>query len=240
MKILLSAFQCSPDRGSEPGVGWHWATALADMGHDVTVITSSMFREAILAAGPQGIDFRFVDLPVSPLRRFSSTLQMYDVYRRWQDAALRDIEDLAARYDVAHHVTWGSLRLGSRLWRLPVPLVNGPIGGGQTSPSNYRRYFGPNWPAEKMRSVSGGPLLMLNSRSRETIRNAAVTLVTNSATAATCRRLGGADVRYMLADGLPRDWLVGPRTQPAGHSCGALGREANRAQGAHTCGGGIR
>jgi glycosyltransferase involved in cell wall biosynthesis len=215
MRVLLSAFQCSPGRGSEPGVGWHWATALADLGHDVTVITSSMFRDAILEAGPQGIDFRFVDLPVSPLRRFSPQLQMYDVYRRWQDAALSCSEGLADHHDVAHHVTWGSLRLGSRLWRLPVPLVYGPIGGGQMSPSNYWRYFGSGWPAERLRGASGGTLLMLNGRSRETMRHAAVTLVTNSATAAACQRLGSADVRYMLADGLPPEWLVPPRTQPA-------------------------
>ena len=52
MKVLLSAFQCTPDRGSEPGNGWHWATALADYGHDVTVLTTSFEREVILAAGP--------------------------------------------------------------------------------------------------------------------------------------------------------------------------------------------
>jgi glycosyltransferase involved in cell wall biosynthesis len=186
------------------------------MGHDVTVITSSMFREAILEAGHQGIDFQFVDLPVSPMRHFSPQLQMYDVYRRWQDAALSCSEGLAERYDVAHHVTWGSLRLGSKLWRLPVPLVYGPIGGGQSSPNRYWRYFGSGWPAEKLRGASGGALLLLNGRSRETMRNAAVTLVTNSATAAACRRLGSADVRYMLADGLPPEWIVPPRKQPTG------------------------
>jgi glycosyltransferase involved in cell wall biosynthesis len=184
------------------------------LGHKVTVITSSVFRDAIEGADPQGIDFRFVDLPVSPMRHISSQLQMYDVYRRWQDAALSCSEGLAEHFDVAHHVTWGSLRLGSRLWRLPVPLVYGPIGGGQTSPNSYWRYFGPGWPAERLRAASGGTLLTLNGRSRETMRNAAVTLVTNSATAAACRRLGSADVRYMLADGLPLEWISAPRTQP--------------------------
>jgi glycosyltransferase involved in cell wall biosynthesis len=216
MKILLSALSCGPGQGSEPGTGWHWARALADLGHDVTVLTMSNYREAILAAGPQGIDFRFIDIPETPLPRFSSRLWTYDIYRRWQDAALRHVEFTGQQYDVAHHVTWGSLHLGSALWRLPVPLVYGPIGGGQTAPANYWRYFGRDWPAETFRTASTGSLLTLNSRSRETIRNSAVTLVCNKATAAASQRLGAANVRFMLADGLPRDWLVNARSRPSG------------------------
>jgi len=182
----------------------------------VTVLTSSSYRELILAAGPQGADFQFIDVPASPLRRFSPRLEVYDVYRRWQDAALRHVEVQPQQYDVAHHVTWGGLHLGSMLWRLPVPLIYGPIGGGQTAPANYWRYFGRDWPAETLRTASTGSLLKLNSRSRQTIRNSAVTLVCNSATAAASRRLGAADVRFMLADGLPHDWLASARPQPTG------------------------
>jgi glycosyltransferase involved in cell wall biosynthesis len=121
------------------------------------------------------------------------------------------------RYDVVHHVAWGSLHLGSVLWRLPAPLIYGPIGGGQTAPADYWRYFGGNWPAEALRTqLTTGSLLKLNGRSRNTIRNSAVTLVTNSATAAAARRLGSPDVRYMLAEGLPLDWIVAPRSQLTG------------------------
>jgi glycosyltransferase involved in cell wall biosynthesis len=141
---------------------------------------------------------------------------MFDSYLRWQKAALREAETSGRQYDVVHHVTWGSLRLGSDLWRLPVPLVYGPIGGGQAAPAAYWRYFGREWPAERLRTASGNSLLALNSHSRDTMRHAAVTLVTNSATAAACQRLGAADVRYMLADGLPSDWLAAPRRRPAG------------------------
>jgi glycosyltransferase involved in cell wall biosynthesis len=215
VKILLSAFQCCPGKGSEPGNGWHWANALADFGHDVTVLTLSDQREAILAAGPRA-EFRFIDLPSSPLLRFSSRLEVYDVYQRWQRAALREIEANPRRYDAVHHVTWGSLHLGSMLWKLPVPFVYGPIGGGQTAPADYWRYFGRDWPAERLRTAATGSLLKLNRNSRETVRNAAVTLVTNSATAAACKRLGAGDVRYMLAEGLPRDWLTDARPRPAG------------------------
>jgi glycosyltransferase involved in cell wall biosynthesis len=216
VKVLVSAFQCCPGAGSEFATGWHWATTLADFGHEVTVLTSSDYRKNIVAAGPQGVDFRYIDRPVSPLRQLSPRLAVYDVYRRWQDEALRHVAAQAEQYDVAHHVTWGGLHLGSQLWQLPVPLVFGPVGGGQTAPAGYWRYFGRDWPVEMLRTASTGSLLKLNGRGRETVRNSAVTLVCNSATAAAAKRLGSPDVRFMLADGLPSDWLGEARVRPAG------------------------
>jgi glycosyltransferase involved in cell wall biosynthesis len=218
MKILLSSFQCVPNQGSELGNGWHWARALADRGHEVTVLTQE--SHIIRAAAPPDIKFFHVDPSESPLLRFpplsGTGIYYYLYYLRWQEAALRYVQAQSQQYDVVHHVSWGSLHLGNMLWRLSAPLVYGPIGGGQTAPSNYWRYFGRSWPAEMLRTVSTESMLKLNSRSRETVRNSAVTLVTNSATAAACRRLGAVNVRYMLAEGLPRDWLVDDRSQPIG------------------------
>jgi glycosyltransferase involved in cell wall biosynthesis len=216
VKVLISAFQCCPGYGSEFATGWHWATTLVEFGHEVTVLTSSDYRDKIVAAGPHGADFRYIDFPVSRLRRVSGRLATYDGYLRWQDEALRRIKGQAERYDVAHHVTWGGLHLGSQLWQLPVPFIYGPVGGGQTAPANYWRYFGRDWPAEMIRTASTGPLLKLNRRCRETIRNSAVTLVNNSATADAAERLGSPDVRFMLADGLPTKWLSEARPRSAG------------------------
>jgi hypothetical protein len=128
MKVLLSAFQCRPGHGSEPGNGWHWATSLAESGHEVTVLTSTWDRDAILEADQKNVDFRFIEVPPSPvLDRLWPRLGVYRSYRRWQESALRYSENFARQYDVAHHVTWASLHLGSRLWRLPIPFVYGPI-----------------------------------------------------------------------------------------------------------------
>ena len=216
MKILLSAFHCNPRWGSEFATGWNWATTLAEMGHDVTVLTATEFREPILAANPKDIDFRFIDFPVSPFMRFSKPLGGYHAYLLWQDEALKYVQAQGQQYDVAHHVTWGGLHLGSQLWRLPIPFVYGPIGGGQTAPASYWRYFGRKWPAEILRTVSTGRMLNLNSRCRDTIRNSAVTLVCNSETAAACSRLGTKDIRFMLADGLAPSWIGAAHTQPTG------------------------
>src|SRR4029453_6487332 len=37
-------------------------------------------------------------------------------------------------FDVAHHVGWCTISAPPLLWRLPIPLVLGPGGGGPTTP----------------------------------------------------------------------------------------------------------
>jgi glycosyltransferase involved in cell wall biosynthesis len=219
VRILLSAFHCNPYWGSEPGTGWHWAIQLASIGHQVTVLTSLDMREYIERAQPDpAIDFQYIDLPDGPVSRVSkSPALMYRAYMHWQDVALRHIRDREREFDVAHHVTWGGLHLGSELWRMSsVPLIYGPIGGGQVAPSGYRHYFGREWPAEVLRTMATGPLLTLNGRCRRTVRNAALTLVCNAETAAACERLGAKDVRFMMADGLATEAIGAARTQPSG------------------------
>ena len=47
VKILLSAYACEPNKGSEPEVGWKWATTLSKLGHEVHVITRLNNKENI-------------------------------------------------------------------------------------------------------------------------------------------------------------------------------------------------
>lgn len=215
MRVLVSAFQCAPGYGGEIGNGWLWATSLADRGHEVTVLTHAEFRERVQAGGRADIDFQFIDTAGIPVRL--AGIGTYDTYRRWQNAAYEHAAGLRRDFDVMHHTGWGSLHLGSRLWRLPAPLVYGPIGGGQTAPAAYWRYFGRGWATETVRgAVTTGALLKLNSWSRETVRNSRVVLATNSATEAACRALGARDIRYFLAEGLPQEWIGTPHQRPAG------------------------
>jgi glycosyltransferase involved in cell wall biosynthesis len=223
VKVLLSSYQCLPNEGSELGNGWNWARALTDAGHHVTVLTQE--SHIIRAAAPPDIEFMHVPATgksrvqqaVAPLGAAGQRIHWLDHYLHWQDAALEYVQSQPqARFDVVHHVSWGSLHLGSRLWRLDTPLVYGPIGGGQVAPGNYWRFFGPEWPVELLRTASTRWLLQANPRCRQTIRNAAVTLVTNSATGDAAHELGARDVRYMLAEGLPAEWLGGSRTRPTG------------------------
>src|SRR3954451_16727471 len=72
-KLLMSAYACSPDRGSEPGVGWNRAL-LAAKDFDTWVLTEdstygAAIRQYLETHGP--IDgLTFVYIPRSRLSRF--------------------------------------------------------------------------------------------------------------------------------------------------------------------------
>lgn len=217
VRILLSAFQCNPYWGSEPGTGWQWASQLAALGHEVTVLTRPDMRDYINRAEPDAkLDFQYIPIPMAPLHRFSGPTGMYRNYLRWQDAAYAHIQEREREFDIAHHVVWGGLHLGTQLWRLSsLPLIYGPIGGGQVAPSGYQRYFGREWPTEVARTLATRSLA-LNLRCRQTLSHAALTLVCNSETAAACKRLGAKDIRFMMADGLAPDAIGSVRSQPTG------------------------
>ena len=67
MKVLIGAYACAPNTGSEGGVGWNWAVQAARHGHDVHVITRANNRTVIeeeLRARPiDGFTFHYYDLP---------------------------------------------------------------------------------------------------------------------------------------------------------------------------------
>jgi glycosyltransferase involved in cell wall biosynthesis len=143
MRILLSAFACSPAIGSEPLVGWEWASRLSAR-HDVTVVTHGYFRSAIeqaLAARPRpGLRFEFHEVPwlrIHPHRALNSRVY----YLLWQLTVARRIAALARErgFDLFHHLTWGSFRLPSFVGFVGRPFVVGPVGGGERSPVRLRR-----------------------------------------------------------------------------------------------------
>jgi glycosyltransferase involved in cell wall biosynthesis len=147
MKLLISAYACEPNRGSEPGVGWEWATRLAAR-HEVTVITRSNNQVAIaneLAAGtatgkPQ---FIYVDLPDFFLRlKKRGILPVSLYYLLWQLTARIAVHSRMREFDLVHHVTFNGFRFPGAWWKTPIPVVLGPLGGGSIASSSYRSCFG--------------------------------------------------------------------------------------------------
>ena len=208
MRILVSAFACGPDRGSEEGGGWNWSASLADVGHDVTVLTTPRRRteiDAQLRARPERrLRVVYVEVP-----RWADVVRgqlgVYARYLAWQWAAYRLARRLVQRrgFDLVHHVSWGSLQLGTWMGRLPVPLVFGPVGGGQTAPASLRRFYAGDWRTEALRTFVTQKLMMVDPFARMTARRARLTLVCNRETERLARRLGSQDVRYVSELGLP-------------------------------------
>jgi glycosyltransferase involved in cell wall biosynthesis len=139
MKILLSAFAFSPIWGSEPGIGWNFALQLARL-HDVTVLTHGYFRTHVEqgSAALQGLRIQVVYLDLEPLRGsfHDELLNSQTYYLRWQWHLLPLARRLCReqRYDLVHHITWGTFRYPSFLGWLGLPFVFGPVGGGESAP----------------------------------------------------------------------------------------------------------
>ena len=147
MRILLSAYACEPDKGSEPAVGWNWALQLAERGHEVVVITRANNRQSIeqeMAAHPRpSLRFSYYDLPLW-LRSFKKGRRgIHLYYLLWQFGAYLAARRLVRerRFDVVHHVTFVSVRQPSFMGHLGIPFIFGPVGGGEHTPPLLKKMF---------------------------------------------------------------------------------------------------
>jgi len=139
MKVLVSAYACEPERGSEPGCGWIWSHAAA-RSHDVWVLTRANNRSRIepaLAAAPvPRLHVVYIDAPqwLRFWKRGSVGTRVY--YVLWQLVAARAARrlDRAYGFDVVHHVTFANMWLPALACVVRAPFVLGPIAGGQRVP----------------------------------------------------------------------------------------------------------
>ena len=146
MKILLSAFACEPNRGSESAVGWSWALSLAQAGHQVVVLTRSEARQRIELI-PKGAlpksHPRFVYFDVPKALRWQARGPLHLYFALWQCLAASFARELHRReqFDCVHHVTFAGLRAPSFMGRLGIPFILGPVGGGERAPWRLRRGY---------------------------------------------------------------------------------------------------
>ncbi len=150
MKILLSAYACEPDKGSEPGAGWHWGLYLAQLGHEVTVLTRENNREAIkagMANFPELMHLRFeyYDTPVWIRFWKKWPLGIYLYYALWQIGAFFKARTLHQEtpFDRVQHITFATLRQPSFMGLLGIPFFFGPVGGGERASFALRQGYPP-------------------------------------------------------------------------------------------------
>ena len=146
-RILLSSYACSPHWGSEPGVGWRWLIELSNL-HDIILVTHGYFREhlePLLREKPlPGLKVHYycpAAFGAHPHKQLNSRL----FYVWWQWHVRRYVEALlkSESVDLIHHLTWGTMRFPTFLGNLGIPLVMGPVGGGEVAP--MRLFKGLPW-----------------------------------------------------------------------------------------------
>lgn len=212
MKILISAYSCDPTRGGEPGNGYNWAYHNTLLGHEVWCITTESSRkniESYLAGhSVQNLHFIYVDVGRWVKRLYRYQPGVYLHYMAWQNNAAKLAKQLdkTINFDIVHHATWGSLQLGTAMWRLNKPLIFGPVGGGQVAPPLFKKYFLHWWKQETTREWISKLLLAVNPDVRKTVKKAKVVLVTNQETYDMAKQLGARNISYFLDTSLPEDF----------------------------------
>ena len=206
-RILLSAFACDPSKGSEPANGWNWSVGLAKKGYEVHCLTRNTGRSSIEShAGTEHLYFHYVVLPFGLERLYSKgTISMYLYYLLWQWFAYKKAKVLHHQYSfsLAHHVTWGSLQMGSFLYKLRIPFVFGPAGGGQNAPESLKKYFLHHWPSEKKREKVSAYMLKYNPACKQMLKNATAVLVSNTETLLLAKSAGAKNVFLSLDATVP-------------------------------------
>lgn len=149
MKILINAYACSPDMGSEPGMAWNWCLFLAKY-CELHIITEGEFRERIevvLPTLPYGQNMHFYYNPVSDkVRRMcwnQGDWRFYWYYRKWQRKTYHIADEICRtqKVDILHQLNMIGFREPGYLWELSektgIPFVWGPVDAKDTFPMAY-------------------------------------------------------------------------------------------------------
>ena len=210
MKLLLSAYACEPDRGSEPGVGWHWALEIARLGIEIWAMTRANNRVPIetgLRDLPDlpNLHFLYYDLPrwARWWKHGSRGIYLYNLL--WQWGAYREARRVHAResFDQVHHITLGGIRQPSFMGRLGIPFLFGPMGGGERAPFRLRWGYGlRGWLLDTLRDLSNAAI-RFDPFMRQTFRTAEAIYVKTRQTKDVIPRRFHHKVRCQLEIGAP-------------------------------------
>jgi hypothetical protein len=181
--VIVSAYACDPDAGSEPGMGWHWIRNLARH-HDLWVLTEENRFAPALERGirqHQDLEGKVQIVPVRRQRYGERVLsQMYYLsYRQWQRDAFRKAEALHREigFDLAHQLNMIGYREPGFLWKLEIPFLWGPIGGhAQMLWPFVKEQDGPGRLHYGVRNVLNALQMRSSPRVRRAVRRASVLL----------------------------------------------------------------
>ena len=211
--VLISAFSCNPERGSEPGVGHFFVNELAK--HcKLTVITEEVENRAAIERRQRddetyaSIDFRFIPWPWlnEHGKRIDDrgSYHFYRCLREWEHKALGLAMQLSVErhFDLTHHLTMQGYREPGYLWRLPLPFIWGPVGGHAQIPWRYFPMLG--WRGmikQGTRNLANGLQARFHPRVRAAAKSAKAIITNTSDGRDAIARLYGVDASVIAEFG---------------------------------------
>ncbi len=140
LKVLISAYDCAPGKGSENEIGWSVVHELAKL-HDVWVLTRSENRvNHTASASPievvDNIHFIYYDIPIK--RKCFRWGKLYLIhYYLWQVGSYFEVRRFLKTQpvDFVHHLTKNLDWMPSGLALVGIPFLWGPVGSEETHPA---------------------------------------------------------------------------------------------------------
>lgn len=145
LKVLINAYTCCPNMGSEQGMGWNFITYLAK--HcELYVISEGEYKEQCEKAS-KGLPIHWYWNPVPQSTREKCWNQgnwsFYPLYKKWQEKTAEIAREICReeKIDVLHQLNMIGFREPGCLAKVSqesgIPLVWGPIGGLKKFPMAY-------------------------------------------------------------------------------------------------------
>jgi glycosyltransferase involved in cell wall biosynthesis len=202
LKILISAYACRPDKGSEPGVGWNMAREISSH-HKVWVLTRVNNRESIeaeLEKNPApNLHVIYSDLPGFLGHIKQERWEIHVHYYLWQLQAYKTACKLnqEINFDIAHHVTYGRYCDPSYLAFMNIPFVWGPVGGAESAPKAFWNDFGLQGRIyERLRVISRW-MGENNPLTKATVKRSAVAIAATQETAEHLKMMGVQNIKMI-------------------------------------------
>lgn len=137
LKILINAYACGPNWGSEPGMAWNWCSNLAKY-CELFIITEGEWKDEIeeaIKTHPYGKNMHFYYNPVPQKVRDMCWNQgdwrFYYYYHKWQKSTLKIAKQICNEHkiNITHQLNMIGFREPGLLWKIKgVKHVWGPIG----------------------------------------------------------------------------------------------------------------
>lgn len=201
MKVAFSAYVVDPKSGSEPGNAWRWISGAHENGAEVIVITTP--KQA------QNLQFqRYCGITIIEVQKTLPEWLEIGMFGMYVQAALwqRRIGKMFSRnqiptFDVGHHVSWGSFRLGTGFVDSKVPYVFGPCGFSEALPRT-RRWLGKYYIREYFRSLLAKKIFSGMKFTRRSIQSASIALAANDYAFDFAVKNGSPRVLRFLPEGI--------------------------------------
>ena len=146
-KILVSAYACEPNMGTEIGVGWHWTLEMSKY-FEVWVLTRKSNQENIekwIVESPIQYDIHYIyyDIPKA-LRFWKKGLRgVRTYYVLWQMLTNSIVKKTMQENDIHiyHLLTYGNSLWPASSYGMKQTFIWGPTGGVDSIPCEYTKYY---------------------------------------------------------------------------------------------------